>query len=63
MTATASDVNGRHSNDHGPILPGISLGEADARAKLIDPAMHARGWTEGLIRREVTEALAVLRAM
>src|SRR5213594_1693493 len=29
-------------------------GEADTRAKLIDPALHARGWTEDLIRREET---------
>ena len=28
------------------------LGEADTRAKLIDPAIHARGWTEDLIKRE-----------
>lgn len=28
--------------------------EADTRAKLIDPAIHRRGWTEDLIRREVT---------
>src|SRR3990172_10449115 len=28
--------------------------EADKRAKLIDPAIHARGWTEDLIRREET---------
>ena len=28
--------------------------EADTRAKLIDPALHARGWTEDLIRREET---------
>src|SRR5712692_8971097 len=28
--------------------------EADTRAKLIDPAIHARGWTEDLIRREET---------
>ena len=32
----------------------MGLGEADARAKLIDPAIHARGWTEDLIRREET---------
>lgn len=32
----------------------MSLSEADTRAKLIDPALHAAGWTEGLIRREVT---------
>lgn len=30
----------------------MGLGEADTRAKLIDPAIHARGWTEDLIRRE-----------
>ncbi len=32
----------------------MRLGEADTRAKLIDPAIHARGWTEDLIRREET---------
>lgn len=32
----------------------MGLGEADTRAKLIDPALHARGWTEDLIRREET---------
>lgn len=31
------------------------LSEADTRAKLIDPALHQRGWTEDLIRREETE--------
>jgi type I restriction enzyme R subunit len=31
-----------------------SLSEADTRAKLIDPAIHARGWTEDLIKREET---------
>ena len=30
----------------------MTLNEADTRAKLIDPAIHARGWTEDLIRRE-----------
>src|SRR5919201_2076458 len=30
----------------------MPLSEADTRAKLIDPAIHARGWTEDLIRRE-----------
>jgi type I restriction enzyme, R subunit len=30
------------------------LNEADTRAKLIDPAIHKRGWTEELIRREET---------
>ncbi len=28
--------------------------EAETRAQLIDPALHGRGWTEALIRREVT---------
>lgn len=32
----------------------MSLSEADTRAKLIDPAIHARGWTEEHICREVT---------
>ncbi len=32
----------------------MALNEADTRAKLIDPALHARGWTEDLIRREET---------
>ncbi len=32
----------------------MSLSESDTRAKLIDPAIHARGWTEDLIRREET---------
>ncbi|MGB7592514.1 MAG: DEAD/DEAH box helicase family protein, partial [Terriglobia bacterium] len=32
----------------------MTLGESDTRAKLIDPAIHARGWTEDLIRREET---------
>jgi len=30
------------------------LSESDTRAKLIDPALHRRGWTEDLIRREET---------
>ena len=30
----------------------MTLTEAETRAKLIDPAIHARGWTEDLIRRE-----------
>ena len=29
-------------------------GEADTRAKLIDPTLHERGWTEEHIRREQT---------
>ena len=30
------------------------MSESDTRAKLIDPAIHKRGWTEDLIRREET---------
>ena len=33
---------------------GMPLSEADTRAKLIDPALHSRGWTEDLIHREET---------
>ncbi len=33
----------------------MNLSEADTRAKLIDPALHRRGWTEDFIRREETE--------
>ena len=32
----------------------MPLNEADTRAKLIDPALHARGWTEDQIKREET---------
>lgn len=32
----------------------MALSESDTRAKLIDPALHARRWTEELIRREET---------
>jgi type I restriction enzyme R subunit len=32
----------------------MNLNEADTRAKLIDPAIHKRGWTEDHIRREET---------
>jgi len=35
-------------------LTKAGLSESDTRAKLIDPAIHARGWTEDLIRREET---------
>jgi type I restriction enzyme R subunit len=36
------------------MIRSMSLSEADTRAKLIDPAIHARGWSEDLICREVT---------
>ena len=32
----------------------MALNEADTRAKLVDPALHSRGWTEDSIKREVT---------
>ena len=32
----------------------MALNEAETRLQLIDPALHARGWTEDLIRREET---------
>jgi type I restriction enzyme R subunit len=32
----------------------MGMSESDTRAKLIDPALQARGWTEDLIRREET---------
>jgi len=32
----------------------MTLNEAETRAKLIDPALHSRGWTEDLIKREET---------
>ncbi len=32
----------------------MALSESDTRARLIDPAIHQRGWTEDLIRREET---------
>ncbi len=34
----------------------MHLSESDTRAKLVDPAIHARGWTEDLIRCEETAA-------
>ncbi len=30
----------------------MSLSEADVRSKLVDPALHTRGWTEDFIQRE-----------
>ena len=33
----------------------MTLSEADTRAKLIDPALYACGWTEAHIRREETQ--------
>lgn len=42
----------------------MGLSEADTRAKLIDPAIHARGWTEEHIRREETAgAIEILRGI
>src|ERR1035441_5350523 len=39
----------------------MPLSEADTRAKLIDPALHQRGWTEDLIKREETAGSIVRR--
>jgi type I restriction enzyme, R subunit len=36
------------------LVRGVGLNEADTRSKLIDPKLHARGWTEDLIKREET---------
>jgi type I restriction enzyme, R subunit len=38
------------------MIMGYRMGysQADTRAKLIDPGLHACGWTEDLIRREET---------
>jgi len=33
----------------------MSLSESDTRAKLIDPALHRRGWIEDFIHREETD--------
>ena len=38
----------------------MNLSEADTRAKLIDPALHEAGWSEGLIRREETAGAVAL---
>lgn len=38
------------TEDGDVFVPGFN--EADTRAKRIDPAIHKRGWTEDLIRRE-----------
>ncbi|MDD2455712.1 MAG: helicase-related protein, partial [Kiritimatiellae bacterium] len=32
----------------------MNLNESDTRAKLIEPALHKKGWTEDFIRREET---------
>jgi len=38
-------------------VTAIPLSESDTRAKLIDPALHACGWTEDLVKREEFEAV------
>jgi hypothetical protein len=35
-------------------IRGVTALERDARIALLDPALHAAGWTEELIRREET---------
>lgn len=42
-----------HQN-RGSRVRAILLSESDTRAKLIDPALHERGWTEDMIKREET---------
>ncbi|HUG38556.1 MAG TPA: DEAD/DEAH box helicase family protein [Candidatus Limnocylindrales bacterium] len=55
-----SSCRGVYAPDPGAVnrgcytAAGMGFNEADTRAKLIDPALHARGWTEDLIRREET---------
>ncbi len=47
-----------------PLTRFMGLSEAETRAKLIDPAIHARGWTEEHIRREETSgAIEILRGV
>jgi len=40
--------------DNPPPTQNCMLNEADTRAKLIDPAIHKRGWAEDFIKREET---------
>ena len=42
------------------MLRAMPLSEADTRAKLITPALHARGWSEDLIAREETAGAVAL---
>jgi type I site-specific restriction endonuclease len=35
----------------------MALSEADTRAKLIDPALHFRGWAENLIKGVPTRVI------
>ena len=46
----------------GTISVAMSLSEADTKAKLIDPALHSRGWSEDLIRREESAGTVYLIA-
>jgi hypothetical protein len=39
----------------------VTFSEAETRAKLIDPALHAEGWTEEHIHREVTAGAVAIR--
>ena len=43
-----------HRLADGQLGTVMALRESDTRAKLIDPAIHTRGWTEDMIRREET---------
>jgi hypothetical protein len=48
--------------DDWPVGQPVGTSEADARAKLIDPATQARGWLEDLIRREETAGAIGIKA-
>ena len=41
----------------------MSLSESDTRAKLIDPALYARGWKEDFIKREETAGAVEVRGL
>ncbi len=43
------------------LVRGVGWNEADTRSKLIDPKLHARGWTEDLIKREETAETAFVQ--
>lgn len=51
------DPCGRSHGASGENERIVGLSEADTRAKLIDPAILRRGWTEELIRREETAGM------
>jgi type I restriction enzyme R subunit len=40
----------------------MGLGEADTRAKLLDPVLHARRWSEDLVRRGPSKRTSLERS-